>query len=192
MSFRCLLQCLLQPVISLFKKQACTEKSLNEFKGTFHLSELASHTIAIPYHTIHPHVPYHTTPYHSPTCTIPYHTIVSKRNQLFSNVFAEKPSPSCILGFGWSGWTVFIKSEIVMHYHEKGQAVQFWQMESALNLRLGGETDTVHVIGLKDLVFSWREVWCRKNSHSWNYRIGWHIQKKIVNWWGDISTNILW
>ena len=67
-----------------------------------------------------------------------------------------------------------------MHYHEKGQAIQFWQMESALNRRLGGETDTVHVIGLKDLVFSWREVWCRKNSHLflWNYRIGWHIEKK--------------
>ena len=62
---------------------------------------------------------------------------VWKWNRLFPRVFAGKPSPRAYyLGFDWSGWKVFIKSELSCHCDTYGLVGQFWPMESASSLRL--------------------------------------------------------
>ena len=56
----------------------------------------------------------------------------------FQRVFAEKPSPSCILFRIWLIWLDSFDQEWNSHYDGNGLARQFWQMESALKLAVFG------------------------------------------------------
>ena len=65
-------------------------------------------------------------------------------NRLFRRVFFMKCHFLCAyyLGFDWTDWVIFIKSEIIITAG-KGLAGQFWQMESAPSLCNGVFTDQV-------------------------------------------------
>ena len=57
---------------------------------------------------------------------------VWKWNRLFRRVFAEKPSPSCIIFRIWLIWLKRFDWKQNYHGDGNGLAGQFWQMESAL------------------------------------------------------------